>query len=119
MADVCSAPWPSLPARSECTYSGVLTLIFVHVFSALGLIRRPFFTLINIVRRRELGPMVRASTGLAPLHIAAPSGRLCVRWRLAGSPCPAHNALLTPLLLQGPRLLPELGGPPEGVVTPE
>jgi hypothetical protein len=41
------------------------------------------------------------------------------RRRPAASPCPAHNTLLPPLLLRGPRLPPEPCRLPEGVVTPE
>ena len=39
------------------------------------LIRQSFLTLINLVRRRDLDPMVRAGTGLELSHVAATGGR--------------------------------------------
>ena len=49
VADFFSA---GLPARCERTHR-VLNLLFVHVFSAIGLIRWCFLPFINIVRRRD------------------------------------------------------------------
>jgi hypothetical protein len=61
---VLAGPWHSLPARCERTHLRLSILI-----------RQSFLTLINLVRRRDLDPIVRAATGLEPSHVAATGGR--------------------------------------------
>jgi hypothetical protein len=83
VADMFSAPWDGLPA---CAGGGerrrthrVLDLflgLFVHVFTAIGLIviQRCFLPLINIIRTCDLTSVTRGDTGLAPSCVAGGAG---------------------------------------------